>query len=81
MDVRDLAEEELRSRLAANTRTLRIKAGMSMREAAERAEIPLRQWQRVEAGEVNATLKTIARAAHALRVDARDLLLPPSAKA
>jgi len=52
-----------------------------MREAAERAEIPLRQWQRVEAGEVNATLKTIARAAHALRVDARDLLLPPSAKA
>ena len=73
MDARDLAEEELRRRLAANVRALRAKAEVSAREAAQRAEIPLRQWQRVEAGEVNATLKTLARIAYALRVDARAL--------
>ena len=74
MDIRELLENELRARLAANARTRRNKAGMSAKEAAERAEIPLRQWQRVEAGDVNATLKTIARVAYALRVDTLALL-------
>lgn len=74
MDVRELAENDLRERLAANVRAFRAKAGMSAREAAERAEIPLRQWQRVEAGDVNATLKTLARIAYALRVDVPTLL-------
>jgi transcriptional regulator with XRE-family HTH domain len=69
-----MAENELRQRLSANVRALRTKAGMSAREAAERAEIPLRQWQRVEAGDVNATLKTLARIAYALRVDVLALL-------
>jgi transcriptional regulator with XRE-family HTH domain len=74
VDVRELAENELRDRLAVNVRALRAKVGMSAREAAERAEIPLRQWQRVEAGEVNATLKTLARIAYALRVDVPALM-------
>jgi transcriptional regulator with XRE-family HTH domain len=74
VDVRELAENELRRRLAANVRALRAKAGISAREAAERAEIPPRQWQRVEAGEVNATLKTLVRVAYALRVDVLALL-------
>jgi transcriptional regulator with XRE-family HTH domain len=74
VDVRELAENDLRERLAANVRAFRAKAGMSAREAAERAEIPLRQWQRVEAGDVNATLKTLARIAYALRVDVPTLL-------
>jgi transcriptional regulator with XRE-family HTH domain len=74
VDVREIAENALRARLAVNVRALRAKAGMSAREAAERAEIPLRQWQRVEAAEVNATLKTLARIAYALRADVLALL-------
>lgn len=76
MDVPEIAENELRARLAVNVRALRTKTGMSAREAAERAEIPLRQWQRVEAGDVNATLKTLARVAYALRVDPAVLVAP-----
>jgi len=67
-------EHRLRRALAANVRRVRDGAGLSLHDAAERAELHWRHWQKVEAGEANATLNTIAKIAFALDVDPLDLL-------
>lgn len=46
-------------------------------DAAERAGMHWRLWQKIEAGDTNATLQTLVRLAKALGVDAADLLSPP----
>ena len=45
---------------------------------AERLGIATQNYQRIEAGSQNLTLVTLAKVAHALGVDARDLLDPPT---
>lgn len=47
---------------------------ITAKDAAGRALLNLRHWQKVEAGELNITLKTLARLAVALEVDPRDLI-------
>ncbi len=69
-------DKALRRALAANTRRVREGSGLSLHEAAERAEIHWRRWQKVEAGEANATINTVAKIAAALDVDPLDLLSP-----
>jgi transcriptional regulator with XRE-family HTH domain len=45
-----------------------------MEECADRARLHGRHWQKVEAGEVNATLATLQRIADALGVSVAELL-------
>lgn len=68
------SEELLRRRLASNVRSLREQRGISQEKAAELAEISPRKWQQVEAGEHNATLRTLLGLAIALEVDPADLI-------
>ena len=64
----------LQKRLAANVRALRTRANLTLKQAAERAELHWRHWQKVEAAETNATMLTLSRLADALNVDPADLL-------
>jgi transcriptional regulator with XRE-family HTH domain len=64
----------MRRRLAANVRRHREARRFTLEEAADRAEMHWRHWQKVEAGEVNATLRTLARLADALGVDPAELM-------
>lgn len=62
-------ETELRKRLARATRRERRRLGLTQEEAAERAGIAARQLQRIEAGDVNAGLSTLAGLCRAFKVD------------
>lgn len=68
------AERRLRTKLGANVRALRQKRGFTMEECADRAHLHGRHWQKVEAGEVNATLATMSRIAEVLDVSVAELL-------
>jgi transcriptional regulator with XRE-family HTH domain len=73
-------ENGLRRALALNVRRVREASGLSLHTAAERAELHWRHWQKIEAGEANATINTVAKIAAALDVDPLDLLSPPPSK-
>lgn len=64
----------MRGRFARNVRRLRIDAELTLEEAAHRADLHWRHWQKLEAGEVSPTLRTLARLSEALRIDPRELL-------
>jgi len=68
---------ELRRRLAANARRLRTAASLTLKQAAERAGMHWRHWQKVEASQNNATLATIVRMAAALEITPAELLAEP----
>lgn len=53
-----------------------MSAGLTIEAAAERAEVSSRQWDRLEAGTLNTTLRTLVSVGRALNVDPGDLLLP-----
>jgi transcriptional regulator with XRE-family HTH domain len=68
------SERRLRRKLAANSRRLREQAKLTLEEAAHRAGIHWRHWQKIESGEVNLTLASLARVADALHIEAARLL-------
>jgi len=72
-----LIAAELRRRLAANVRRLRLAASLTVKQAAGRVELHWRHWQKVEAEQSNATLATIIRMASALDVTPAELLAEP----
>lgn len=53
---------------------MRTGAGLTIEAAAERAGLDVRHWQKVEAAETSATLRTLARLAAGLGVDVAALL-------
>jgi transcriptional regulator with XRE-family HTH domain len=63
----------LRSRLARTLRAHRKARGWTQEEAAERAHLNPRLYQKLEQGEVNTTLRTLERLAQAYEVDVRTL--------
>jgi transcriptional regulator with XRE-family HTH domain len=67
-------ERVIRRNLARNVRQARAAQTLTMEAAAERGGLEPRQWQRVEAGEVNATIRTIPRLCIALGTEASALL-------
>jgi transcriptional regulator with XRE-family HTH domain len=71
--VRPATYDQLLRTLAANVRNYRIQLKISQEEAAERAEMAVRQWQRVESG-CAITLRTLVAVASALGVQVADLL-------
>ncbi len=63
------AQTGLRSRLARSARRLRSARGWTQEEAAEKAHLNPRHYQKIEDGVVNVTLKTIEQLCHAFGVD------------
>ena len=53
---------------------------MTLEKAAEYGNMHWRHWQKIEAGEANTTLRTLARLASALEVDPSELIDMQSAK-
>jgi transcriptional regulator with XRE-family HTH domain len=74
MNRRIITETDLRRRLSLNVRALRTKAGYTLKRVSARAEMHWRHWQKIEAGETNATLATVVKMADALDVDPNELL-------
>jgi transcriptional regulator with XRE-family HTH domain len=68
--------QKMLQRLQRNVRHLREEMKLTVYEAAQRAGIHWRHWQKVEAGESNATLDTIVRIANGLEIDVDELLGP-----
>jgi transcriptional regulator with XRE-family HTH domain len=64
----DADERELRRVLAENVARYRSTLELTVEAAAELADLTGRQWQKVEAGEANATLRTLVRLSRALGV-------------
>jgi transcriptional regulator with XRE-family HTH domain len=71
--VRSTTYEQALRTLANNVRAARLDLDVSQEEAAHRAGIAVRQWQRVESG-AGVTLKTIVAVAAALESEIGDLL-------
>jgi transcriptional regulator with XRE-family HTH domain len=65
------------SRVARRVRAMRLSKGLTQEAAAGRAGLAPRHFQKIEAAEVNVTLKTLARIAAALGVDVGELLQEP----
>jgi transcriptional regulator with XRE-family HTH domain len=78
MTSKSAPKAELSRRLAANVRNLRTKASLTVKQAAERAGIHPRLWQKVEAGHTNATMATVVKIAAALYVDPGELFKEPA---
>jgi transcriptional regulator with XRE-family HTH domain len=68
---------QLQRRLAANIRLLRQTRHLSQEELSSGAGLAVRHLQKIESGEVNVTLKTLASLAAALDVDPHALLQEP----
>ena len=60
-----------------NIRLLRQRSSLSQDDLSSRAGLAVRHLQKLEAGEVNVTLKTLAALAVALEVDPQVLLQEP----
>lgn len=74
------AETALFQRLGNNIRTLRLAAGLTPEQAAERAQMSTQAWQQIEVGQVDIDLDTLGHLAEALQVDEAELLrVPPQA--
>jgi transcriptional regulator with XRE-family HTH domain len=69
-----ITKDTLKQRLAKKVRALRKKLGLTLKAAAERAEMHWRHWQKVEAAQVNVTLLTLVRLGDALNIDPRELI-------
>jgi transcriptional regulator with XRE-family HTH domain len=71
--------EELQKTLASNLRRLRLSAGLSQEEVANRMDVDRAYVSGLERGARNPTLMTLWLAANALGVQVADLLSAPQA--
>ena len=67
---------QIQREVGRRVREARVAADLSQEEAAAKAGIDYKRYQRIELGAVNVTLRTVARLAAALRVSPWDLLRP-----
>jgi transcriptional regulator with XRE-family HTH domain len=67
--------EEVCVALGQRIRELRTARGWTQEEAAEAAGLVVRHYQKVEAGEVNLTIRTIVRLANAFKLEPASLLM------
>lgn len=72
--VADLDYDRARRRLASSMKRRRVELGLTQEDVADRLDIVARQYQKLESGDVNVTLRTLVRIATALGVKPRDLL-------
>lgn len=69
--------ERLLLGIAARIRSRRQEVSLSQEHAAGVAGIDYKRWQRIEAGDVNCTVRTLHRIARALECEVADLVGPP----
>lgn len=62
-----------RRRLAQAVRRRRIELGLTQEEAAHATRLATRHYQKLEAGELNVTLRTLVRVADAFENEVADL--------
>ncbi len=74
-------EDELIASVGARLKQLRYGAGHTQEAMATRVGSGLRNYQRLETGQVNMSLRTLARLAAALNVAPADLLAQPAPRA
>jgi len=72
--VRQQHYNRARKRLSAALKRRRKALSLSQEDVADLLGIVTRQYQKIEAGEVNVTLRTLARLATVLRSEPRDLI-------
>ena len=77
MSRRVITEDVLKNRLSLNVRSLRHASAQTLKQASGQAVMHWRHWQKIEAGEVNVTLQTLARLGAALETEPADLLREP----
>lgn len=65
--------DRARRTVASNVRRRRIGLGLTQEDFAEHANLDVRHVQKIEAGDVNLTLRTLSVVAKALRLSLRDL--------
>jgi DNA-binding XRE family transcriptional regulator len=62
-------EARILKEVGACVRASRVASKMTQEDAAHRAKIDYKRWQRLERGEVNATVRTLVRVSAALGVE------------
>ena len=67
---------ELRRRLAANIRRLRVARKLTQEDLAGRVGVGWRHLQKIEAAEINVALSTLQRLGEALEIDPSALIGP-----
>jgi hypothetical protein len=67
----------LRRRIGHNIRSTRKTARLTLKMASERASIHWRHWQKLEAGVINLSLRTLCQVSSALSVDTATLFDAP----
>ena len=67
--MRKRGERQILEAIGARIERARRAAGLTQEDAAHRARIDYKRWQRLESGDVNATVRTLVRVAKALGVD------------
>lgn len=72
--VKDREYQRTLKRLSATLKARRRELAWTQEEVAEELDIVVRQYQKIEAGEVNLTLRSLVRIARVFGVDPRDLL-------
>jgi transcriptional regulator with XRE-family HTH domain len=72
-----ISVDALLREIGLRMRSSREAAGLTQEEAAHRAGLDARRWQRIEQGVVNLTVRTLARISSALEVSFWDLLRKP----
>lgn len=68
----------VRAALATRMKEIRGATNLSQKEAAERAGITLRNWGRIENGELNPRLDSLLRIQRALGIESLDGLFAPT---
>ena len=72
-DVTHGEEDQALARLAVAIRESRARAGLTQEGLAAQAGMAVRHVQKIEAGEVNVTIRTLAKIAQALGLNISDL--------
>jgi transcriptional regulator with XRE-family HTH domain len=68
------ADKRVLQEIGARVRRARLCAALTQEEAAARAGIDYKRWQRLEQGLVNPTARTLVRVAEAVRTDLWQLM-------
>ena len=73
-------ERKILAEIGGRLKAAREAAGLTQEEAADRAGIDYKRWQRIESGQVNATVRTLVRAARAVKLTFWTLVGPPQSR-
>lgn len=76
--MRSLDADRVIRGLGRRVAELRVKAGSTQEELAERMKLPVKYLQRIESGAQNLSVRTLVRFANSLGVPMAELFTPPA---